>query len=445
MERNEAGGHSGENGFWTRMSRKLVRVEPGEWGALVLAWLYFFCLLTSYYMLRPIRETMGIARGWDDLAWLMTATFVLMIPANWLFAWVASRFERRRFIPIVNRFFAVNLLLFLVLLSFVAEESRAWVGYAFYVWLSIFNLFIISIFWAFMGDVFRPSQSKRLFGFIGAGGTLGAILGAGMIWTLAEHVPAWLMMVFSLVLLECATQAMRALTKAQASRLDEVRKAEGPAETPGREPSASVMEGFRLFVSSPYLATIGVYLFISTITATFLYTEQGRIIDEALTDDAKRTEVFALIDLLTNVFTLGVQLFFTGRIVKTIGIGWALAVLPLVSLAAFVGLWIAPVVGMIIVAQVARRGLNYALARPVREMLFAPLGPDAKYKTKAFVDTFIYRTGDVTGAWTRNGLAAAAVQLGYIAVPMAAVWAGIGVLLGRMEKRVAADSERDAS
>ncbi len=453
------------------LSRHTVSVEPGEWKPLILAWVYFFSLLSSYYMLRPIRETMGIARGWDNLPWLFTATLVTMIPANLLFAWVASRWPRHRFIPLAHRFFGLNLLVFVGLLFLVPEGKRVWVGYCFYVWLSVFNLFVVSVFWAFLADVFRPAQTKRLFGVVGVGGTMGAIMGSGLVWTLAEQVEPAFMMIGSVVLLEIATQAMSGLARSQRWRLQESRTGppaasacvvcgyqlhglveEGdlvrcpecgaehlfttalppPAE---REPSPKVLEGLRLIIGSRYMLMIALYLLITTITATFLYMEQGRIIDEAITDEAKRTETFALIDLLSNAATLLLQAFLTARLVRWFGVGITLAILPTVVLLGFVGLWLAPVVAMIVVFQVARRGLHYAVARPVREMLFAPLGPDAKYKSKAFIDTFIYRGGDQLAAWVPKWLALIAVPLAWVAIPAAFVWAIVGIILGRMEKR----------
>lgn len=417
-------------GWFGFVSSKVVNVEPGEWGALLLAWVYFFSLLSSYYMLRPIRETMGIARSWGDLPWLFTATLLAMIPANLLFAWIASRVPRKTFIPAAHRFFGLNLAAFIAMFFLVPEDSRLWLGYCFYVWLSVFNLFVISIFWAFMADVFRPSQSKRLFGFIGVGGTIGAILGSGAVWTLAEHVSVPTMMIGSLVLLEVATQAMKGLSRSQRASLEEQR-AGGAA----REPSPRIMEGLRLIVRSRYLATIAVYLLITTITATFLYMEQGRIIDLAIEDEAKRTKVFALIDMLANATTLILQGFLTARLVRWLGIGWTLALLPMVVLLGFVGLAVAPVVWMIVAVQVARRGLHYAVARPVREMLFAPLGADAKYKSKPFIDTFIYRGGDQLAAWVPKWLALIAIPLAYVAIPAAVVWGIVGVVLGHMEKR----------
>ncbi len=423
---------SQRGGLFASLSRWVVSIEPGEWRVLLLAWVYFFSLLSAYYMLRPIRETMGIARGWSNLPWLFTATLLAMIPANLLFAWIASRVPRSKFIPLAHRFFGLNLAAFIVLFFLVPESARVWLGYSFYVWLSVFNLFVISIFWAFMADVFRPAQARRLFGFIGVGGTIGAILGSSAVWTLAEHVSVPVMMLGSLALLEVATQAMKGLARSQKASLEEHRDG---LHTSSREPSPRVLEGLRLIVRSRYMATIAVYLLITTITATFLYMEQGRIIDMAISDEGKRTKVFALIDMLANVTTLLLQGFLTARLVRWFGIGWTLALLPMVVLLGFVGLAVAPVVWMIVVVQVARRGLHYAVARPVREMLFAPLGADAKYKSKPFIDTFIYRGGDQLAAWIPKWLALVLIPLAYVAIPAAVVWGCVGVLLGKMERR----------
>ena len=438
VSEQDASPHTG-GGWFANLSRRVVSVEPGEWRVLLLSWIYFFSLLSSYYMLRPIRETMGIARGWDNLPWLFTATLLTMIPANLLFAWIASRVPRKKFIPLAHRFFGFNLAVFVGLFFVVPDEYRVWLGYCFYVWLSVFNLFVISIFWAFMADVYRPDQSKRLFGFIGVGGTIGAILGSGAVWTLAEHVSVPVMMLGSLALLEVATQAMKGLARSQRVSLAETRK--GGVD---REPSPRVLEGLRLIIGSKYMATIAVYLLITTITATFLYMEQGRIIDLAIEDDSARRSVFALIDMLANITTLLLQGFLTARLVKWLGIGGALALLPMVVLVGFAGLAVAPVVWMIVTVQVARRGLHYAVARPVREMLFAPLGADAKYKSKPFIDTFIYRGGDQIAAWVPKGLAAIAVPLAWIAIPAALVWAVVGLVLGRMERREESEPRAEA-
>ena len=409
---------------------RLLRVERGEWRLLVLAGVYFFLLLCSYYMLRPIRETMGIARGAENLPWLMTATLAAMAGINPLFAALAARVIRTRLIPLVHRFFAVNLAVFCVLLLLTSPGQRTWVGYAFYVWLSVFNLFVVSIFWAFLGDVFRASESKRLFGVIGVGGTLGAILGAWAAGILADSVPHAWMLVIAAVVLEGATWAMLALSRVSKDRLQEAR-----GTITRREPGPGVWKGVTAIAGSGYLQLVMAYMLCFSTTSTLIYTEQGRIVGEAFPDEGARTRAFASIDLYTNIFTLVVQAFLTSRLLKRIGTGWTLTILPLVTLTGFVVLWATPVLSVIVVLQVARRGLNYAVSRPVREMLFAPLGAEEKYKAKPLIDTFVYRAGDMIGGWTPAGLRWIGMALGVAAVPIALGWCAVGLAIGMVERR----------
>lgn len=426
-----------------RISYRVLAVEPDEWKPMVLAWIYFFCLLASYYMLRPIRETMGIAKGADGLTWLMTGTLTTMVLASPAFAWLASQMPRRRFIPLVNRFFAVNLVVFFGLLLATDEKHKVWVGYAFYIWLSVFNLFVVSVFWAFLGDVFRTGDARRLFGVVGIGGTLGAITGA----TIAHQLVEWLgeprMLLCAAGSLEAATWAMIGLSRVSRARLEEVRAAGEAVLNPAparvvsqsREPGPGVWKGLTTTLQSPYLLLVCAYLLLYTITSTFLYMEQGRIVDEQIIERAARTKFFANIDVWTNVLTLVVQTFLTGRLVRWLGIGLTLAILPLITATGFGLLWAAPTLTMFAIVQVSRRGLNYAVSRPVRETLFAPLSPDEKYKSKTFIDTFVYRGGDMIGAWIPRGFKALAIPLGFIAIPASLLWIAVAVVVGVVELR----------
>ncbi|MBK7404832.1 MAG: MFS transporter [Phycisphaerales bacterium] len=469
-------------GLIGRLSYRVLAVEPEEWKPMVLAWIYFFCLLASYYMLRPIRETMGIARGWDNLTWLMTGTLVVMALTNPAFAWLASRMPRRKFIPLVNRFFAVNLVIFFGLLLATDEKHKAWVGYAFYIWLSVFNLFVISVFWAFLGDIFRTSDARRLFGVVGIGGTLGAITGA----TLARQLIEWLheprMLLCAAATLEVATWAMIGLARTNRSKLEEqraggeeVREASIPSGPPpeacpscaydlrsvpedagrkrcpecglvsppgvertgplSREPGPGIWRGLTITLRSPYLLLVCSYLLLYTMTSTFLYMEQGRIVEAHFADSAARTKMFANLDIWTNVVTLIIQTFLTGRLVRWLGVGMTLALLPLLTAAGFGLFWTTPTLLVIAAIQVSRRGLNYAVSRPVRETLFAPLSPDEKYKSKTFIDTFVYRGGDQIGAWVPKWIAALSIPLGFIAVPASLLWVVVAVVIGTIEQR----------
>lgn len=453
----------------TRWLDRLVLVRPGEMGALLWAWAYFFCLLTGYYMLRPVRETMGITGGYDNLPWLMTATLGAMALANPGFAALVSRFPRRRFIPAVYRFAIANILLFFLVLELAPESWRVGVGYAFYVWLSVYNLFAVSVFWAFMADGFSPEQGKRLFGFIGVGGTLGAICGAYTAWELAGAIGPVRLLLVSVVLLECAARCVRPL----AARFERLRSGDrcpacgrAPEDVPmddaaracpecarrrtggapqarppaRREPSRDVLAGLRLLVRSPYLGAICLYMLVFTTTSTLLYMEQGRIVEQFFPDRTARTRAFASLDLWTNVLTLATQVFLTGRVIRWIGLGGALVVLPALSLAGFAAMWAAPALGAAFVFptlfafQVLRRGLHYAIDRPSREVLFTVLGADEKYKSKSFIDTFVYRAGDMIGGWAPLGLKWLGVAVGAAAVPLAAAWIAVALVLGRLHR-----------
>ncbi len=406
------------SGPWAR----LVRVEPGEGRALLLASSYFFFLMLGYYLLRPLREAMGIARGADKLPWLMTGTLLAMLLANPAFAALVSRLPRRRFIPLAYRFFGLNLLAFFALFQMLPGHGGAALGYTFYIWLSVYNLFVVSVFWGFMGDLFTEEQGKRLFAMIAIGGTLGAIVGAGLTKTLSLGVafgvalpfkasPAVLVLVAA-GLLELAVQCVLGL--ARHYKLGD--RAGGP-----REPGPGLMEGLRLITQSRYLALICGYMLLFTLTTTFLYMAQGAIVEKAFTSQAARAAAFARIDLWVNVLTLVTQLLITSRLMTTFGLRPVLVLLPVLTMVGFGVLWVWPTFAVLAVFQVLRRGLHYAVDRPAREILYIPLGPDEKYKSKPFIDTFIYRGGDFLGAW-------APALLGWVAVPVAAVAAGLSGL-----------------
>jgi AAA family ATP:ADP antiporter len=433
-------------------------IEAGEGARLVLCALYFFLVLFSYYMLRPVRETMGVEWGFDKLAWLMTGTLLVMLLANPVYSWFVSRVPRRVFIPWTYRFFILNILVFFGLLLWKSGEPPKWMGYSFYIWLSVFNLFVVSIFWSVMADVHSPGQAKRLFGAIGVGGTLGAMGGAAATGHLsgllgAEHM-GYLLLV-SAVVLEGSVWVAGALLRGSG-------EAQGPAAS--REPSPRMMEGLRLIARSAYLQKIAFYMFLFTITATVLYVEQARVISGLFPDRADRTRAFASLDLWTNAVTLFTQLFLTARIIRWIGLTGALVIVPVIMLLGFGAMaWVAgltPQAGaggtgvgsvggvgggidpgafklafvLLFIFQVARRGLHYAIDRPARETLYTITSVDEKYKSKAFIDTFVYRLGDQVGAWGTVGAYAtlsAATALMTIAMPVAALWIGSALVLGR--------------
>lgn len=414
-----------------RLLRRLVLLDEGEAPALLWSALYFFLLLFGFYLLRPVREAMGIARGADKLPWLMTGTLLAMALANPAFAALVSRLPRRRFIPRTYRFFALNMLAFFLAFRLLPNHGGAALGYAFYIWLSVFNLFVVSVFWGLMSDVWTEVQGKRLFGFIAMGGTLGAIAGAAVtgaltkgvaLGGLALKVEPLSLLLLSMLTLELAVQCVKRL--AAIFQLGDVAHGE-------REPGPGLLEGLRLIATSRYLQLICAYMLLFTVTSTFLYLEQGRIVAGAFRDTASRTAAFAQLDLWVNVLTLATQVFLTGRLITGLGISAVLSILPVLSLAGFGALWLWPTFGVMALFQVLRRGLHYAVDRPAREILYIPLGPEERYKSKPFIDTFIYRGGDLLGVWAPAAFAALAVPLGAAAVACSGLWLGASRALGR--------------
>lgn len=414
----------------SHLLRRLVMLDEGEAPALLWSALYFFLLLFGYYLLRPVREAMGIARGADKLPWLMTGTLLAMALANPAFAALVSRLPRRRFIPWAYRFFAVNMLAFFLAFRWLPNHGGAGLGYAFYIWLSVFNLFVVSVFWGLMSDVWTEPQGKRLFGFIATGGTLGAIAGAAMTGILTKgvslggfvlKVDPLSLLLLSILTLELAVQCVKRLATIFAL---------GDVAHGAREPGPGLLEGLRLIGISRYLQLICAYMLLFTITSTFLYLQQGAIVARAFSGTAARTAAFARIDLWVNVLTLATQIFLTGRIITRLGIPVVLSILPVLSLAGFGALWIWPTFGVMALFQVLRRGLHYAVDRPAREILYIPLGPEERYKSKPFIDTFIYRGGDLLGVWAPTAFAALAIPMGLAAAGCSGLWLGSSVALG---------------
>jgi AAA family ATP:ADP antiporter len=416
--------------------RIVVDVKPNELRALLLSFLYYFLVLSAYYVIRPIRDDFGAASGIENLPWMFTGTLVTMLVANTLFSALVARYSRRRFVPVAYRFFIANLLIFFALLLLVPKGNQVWIGRAFFVWTSAFNLFVVSVFWAFMVDVFSSDQGKRLFGFISVGGTLGAIVGAAITATLVRKLGSVNLLLVSAVLLELSAQCVRlfpALIKEREATRSNAESAVGGGIWAG------ILHNFR----SAYLIGISAYILLYSITSTLLYFQQIAIAAAAFTDRAARTAFFAKIDLAVNVLTIVAQIFITGRLLKWLGVGITLAILPAFSVIGFAGMGLAPSLTLLVVFLTLRRAGNFAFARPARETLFTVVSREDKYKSKNFIDTVVYRVGDQIGAWTTPALGWLGLTLtgvSFVAAPMAAVWLAVSLWLG---KRQSAMSRRD--
>ena len=419
-------------GFGLRLLGRLIDVRPAELRALGWAWLYIFAVLFSYYILRPIRDEMGVAGGVENLQWLFTGTLLCMIAVNPPFAALVARLPRVKFIAFTYRFFLANLLLFAVLFHVATAAQNIWVGRLFFIWASVFNLFVVSVFWALMVDVFNAEQGKRLFGFVAAGATLGGIVGSTVTAVLAKQVPPTYLLLGSALLLEAAVFCVRRLSSMSGGlhRRPAARSEESLI-------GGSVFAGFKHALGSPYLINVCIYILLFTITSTFLYFQQAEIVRQSFTDRGARTAFFARVDLWVNLLTLGAQLFLTSRVLRWFGVAITLAALPLISMIGFGTLALAPTIAVLVVYQVIRRAGNFAFARPSREVLYTVVPREDKYKAKSFIDTAVYRMGDQVGAWSYAGLGLlgfAVTGIAVVAVPISLAWLINAFWLGRKQE-----------
>ncbi len=414
---------------------RAVAVRPDEVKALLWSFAYFFCLLAAYYVLRPLRDEMGIAGGVRNLHWLFTATFLVMLAAVPVFGAVVARLPRRRFIPLVYHFFVLNIGVFWLLLTL--DIGKVQVARVFFVWISVFNLFAVSVFWSFMADLFRSEQGKRLFWFIAAGGSAGALAGPAVTVWLAQPLGPVNLLLVAAGLLELAVLCARALEAASMQPATASGKPNAPAAQGGKI-GGNWLSGFLLVLRSPYLAGIALWVFLLSLAGTFLYFAQAHIVASASDDPAVRTRIFATIDLAVGVLTLIVQSLATGRLISRYGVGPAAAFLPLVFAIGFVVLAANPVLAIVIAFQAVQRTANFAISNPAREIWFTVLGRGEKYKAKYVIDGVVFRGADAVSGWLFTVLRAAGLELSAIAyatVPVAAGWFALALMLGRAQER----------
>jgi AAA family ATP:ADP antiporter len=413
--------------------QRLVPFQPGELRGLAWSFLYFFSLLCGYYVLRPVRDEMGIQGGVENLQWVFTGTFVVMLAVVPLYGWAVARLPRPRLLPAVYLFFITNLLVFhLLMRAGIAPEASA---RAFFIWVSVFNLFVVSVFWSFMADLYSNAQARRLFGFIAAGGSAGAVTGPALTTALAPMLGT-----ANLLLVSAAFMAVALLCIARLLAWSATRPGNGVQATAAAHGTGgSLWAGLRQVLVSRYLLGICLYILLYTTLSTFLYFEQAHIVKAAFDDPGERTRLFAAIDLAVNALTIVVQLFFTARVVRWFGVGGTLAFVPLGVAAGLVALGAFPGLVALVSVQVLRRAGSYAVSRPARELLFTVVDREERYKAKNVIDTLVYRGGDAASAWLYTGLASLGLGLSaiaFIGVPLALLWAYNGVLLGRRQERL---------
>ncbi len=411
-----------------RWLKRVVPATPQERAAALWSFAYFFMLLAGYYVLRPLRDQMGIAGGVKNLAWLFTATFVTLLIAQPVYGALVARLPRSRFIPIVYHFFVANLILFWVLLTF--EIETVIVARVFFVWVSVFNLFAVAVFWSFMADLFTSEQGKRLFGFIGAGGTAGALLGPIItIWLSVPLGPVNLM-IAAAVFLELAVFCVYRLERAA-----QVRTGSKPTvKSIGGSAFAAIPE----LIRSPYLLGIGTWVALLSYAATIIYFEQAHLVSEAVKTAGLQTRIFASIDLAVSLLTLMTQLLVTGQLLKRVGTGLAAAALPAVYILGFAALAVMPTLIVVVTIQVVQRWMNFAIANPARQLFFTVVTREEKYKAKNLIDVVVYRGSDALSGWIFDSMQALGLKLGAIALcslPVVAGWFVLSVGLGRAQER----------
>lgn len=437
----------------------ILSIRKAELRAVLLSALAFFCILGAYFVLRPVRETMGVQRGWWSLYPLFVATMIVAGFANIAYGYLVSKIKVARISSITFRILALMLAGFAVSLIYLGSTGQQAfgesTGYVFYVWLSVFNVFINAIFWSVMADCWTSDQGKRLFPAIGIGGTLGALLGSLFTGNLASTIQssaiavgvpeqstglvvAGALMIVSIALLEGAVWALWFVRRVARQATGDIK---APAPQDAKPLGGTAWQGASEVLRSPYLLALCGYILLIAVSSTFLYFTQAELVTEESDDTTTRIQLFANIDIWTQALTLFMQLFIVGHILKRLGVTITLAVLPIVTLSGFIALAIAPMYATLVIVQSLHRTSRYAFARPARETLFTVVPRDEKYKAKAFIDTFVYRGGDVIGmsgnAALNKMIAILALGAGgmlFAVAPLAALWLGISIYLGAQHK-----------
>ncbi|TSH89424.1 MFS transporter [Verticiella sediminum] len=426
-----------------RALQSLFNLRREEIGPVLIAALFFFCVLTALMLLRPARDALGMERGIESIRWLFIGTAVVTLAVNPLFGWLVSRLKRLQFIGATYGFFVLSLVGFWALLMFAPGAVGQRSGQVFFVWFSVFNLFVTMVFWALLADRFTSDQGKRLFALISVGGTLGAIFGPWLTSQLAQPLgtPSLLLVAGGFLLLALAMAWLLVRVAPDRASPDAPAAAAGLASEAERI-GGSAWAGLRAVFRSSYLTGIAGYILLMTVVATFVYFTRLQMVAAVSDSMDARAALLGNIDMWTQVAVLVLQLTLTGKIIQRFGLGVALAILPVATALGFIGLAIYGSFVVLILLEATNRAVQRGITRPAREALFTVVGREDKYKAKAFVDTFVYRAGDVAGAQTEGALGRLGLAMGglvSIVVPLALVWAALALWLGRAQARRVAE------
>lgn len=434
-------GHAG--GVLRRLTGDL---RPGEGRVAWAAALWFFCLLAAYYALRPMRDAFGAENPYE-LHWLFTGTFLLTMIAQPLYGRLVARHGRAVFLPLTYRFLLSNVVLFAVLLGTLEGEALRWAHRLYFVWLSVFVVFGVSVFWAFLADLMGARRAKRLYGLIAVGGTLGAAFGSSIAGWWVEYLQDFLaslgasesvgrgvlLPALAALFLEGAVRAARRVERMPLPPEEDDPEVDSAAPVGGR-----ALAGFGEVARSNYLLGICGYVAVFVLGSTLLYFINSVIVQDAFASADERTSFFGKVDFAVNGIALFLQLFATGRVLQRLGLGIALAAVPLVGVIGFSAVALSPTIAVLVVFFVSRRAAEFGFSKPARDALFTAVTREEKYKAKAIVDTAVYRGGDAVAMWLQAGLTKVGVGLAATAwglVGVCAAGLGAALFLGREHAR----------
>jgi AAA family ATP:ADP antiporter len=427
----------------SQLLRRLVVLQPGEAPVLLASFATLLCTFTSYAILRPVRDALGVTSGLETIPTLFWAVFLVMLLLQPLYGWLTSRLPRSLFLPWVYIFFAVNLVGFW--LWFQLQADHTWIARSYFVWVSVFNLFILATFWGLMADVFTREQSGRLFGFIWAGASSGGVIGPYVDKTLAEPLGTVNLLLLSAGLLLIALIFMRLVIRwhrdhaAQSQPIPAAPSASGSDAAGLRGVGGGVLTAFSQVFRSPYLLGIAAFVLLMTWVNTFFYLEQQAFVKEAFKTANERTHFFASIDLYVQVASLLMQFLLFSRLYRWFGMRAMLAFVPLLMTAGYALYALAPAFMLLVIVYAVRRVADYAITRPCRDSLFTVVTREEKYQAKSLIDTFAYRLGDGTSGSLHkvlvDGLGASHSAVGWIGALISALWTVLALALGRAQER----------
>jgi AAA family ATP:ADP antiporter len=416
---------------------RLVSAKPGEMPALVAAFAYNFLLFTAYYILRPLRDSMGVTGGVENLDDLFGWTLVGMLLAVPVYGWISGRFPRSVFLPWVYLLFVAQLLGFWAVFTAAADDAPA--ARVFFVWVSVFNLFVVSVFWSFMADLFDREQGKRVFAFIAAGASSGGILGASIPAFFAETLGEVNLLLISAALLAATLWPIRSLLAWAGGRA--VTRGAGEDRAIGGNPFA----GFTRVFTSGYLSGIALFVFLMAAVSTFLYLQQADLLREFFPDRDARTAFLGRIDLVVNVAVVLMQVLAVGRLTARVGLPVMIVAVPLFVAAGFLLIAASPTLYVLVGVYIFRRLGQYAIVRPCREMLYTTVDRESKYKAKNVNDTLVYRTSDFVVAKGHDAFvatfAAGLTAVAWLGAAVALAWAVVAWMLGRAHERMASEGD----